>query len=87
MINSSVLQIVYQHHETIDGEGYPNKLSGVKIFPLAKVVNLADAFSDFLQNKKITPKVGISCFTEDEDRMKKYDISLVKALIAGFEGK
>lgn len=39
------LAIVKQHHERIDGEGYPAKLSGNKIHQGAKLVALADTYA------------------------------------------
>jgi len=40
------LLIVWQHHERIDGSGYPEKLSGEQISPLANIVAVADAFDE-----------------------------------------
>lgn len=43
-IPSDVLQIVYQHHENCVGLGYPKRLPGSKIHPMAKVVSVANEF-------------------------------------------
>lgn len=50
LISQDVLLIVAQHHETSSGTGYPKKLRDVKISPLAKIVGLADLFSELIFN-------------------------------------
>ncbi len=37
-------QILLQHHERIDGKGYPNNLSDSEILPCAKILAIADSF-------------------------------------------
>ncbi|WP_394392914.1 HD-GYP domain-containing protein [Shewanella woodyi] len=37
-------QIVLQHHEQVDGAGYPNHLTGDKICDGAKIIAIADTF-------------------------------------------
>jgi len=36
--------IAYQHHERMDGSGYPRGLTGAKILPFARIVATADAY-------------------------------------------
>ncbi len=45
-ISSEVRRIVLEHHERPNGNGYPNNLHGPNIFTLAKIVAIADAFSE-----------------------------------------
>jgi putative nucleotidyltransferase with HDIG domain len=40
------LLIVLQHHERIDGSGYPEKLRDQQLSPLANIVAVADAFDE-----------------------------------------
>jgi len=40
------LLIVWQHHERIDGSGYPEKLKDKQLSPLANIVAVADAFDE-----------------------------------------
>ncbi|HYZ14830.1 MAG TPA: HD domain-containing phosphohydrolase [Candidatus Acidoferrum sp.] len=40
-----VARIVGEHHERWDGEGYPRRLAGPSIHPLARAVTVIDAFS------------------------------------------
>lgn len=42
--NGHVKSIVLQHHERIDGSGYPNGLKDDDIHPLAKIVMIADVY-------------------------------------------
>ena len=43
-INDGVKLAALQHHERIDGEGYPLGIQGEKIHPYAKIVAIADVF-------------------------------------------
>ncbi len=43
-IPDEVTTIVVQHHERLDGSGYPRGLSGAQIHPFARVVAVIDAF-------------------------------------------
>jgi len=58
------MSIIAQHHETADGRGYPRKLSGDKIHPLARIVALVDQY-DSLCNppnpaEAVTPHEALS---------------------------
>ncbi len=41
---SEVVQTAYQHHERVDGKGYPQGLSGKNIHPYAKICAIADVY-------------------------------------------
>lgn len=61
---AAALRIVQQHHELYDGSGYPGKLKGEAIDPLARVAALANAF-DSLCNppqaaQALTPHEALS---------------------------
>ncbi len=53
------LALVRSHHERIDGQGYPDRLSGDQIFDLARVLAIADSYdamsSDRAYRKAMTP--------------------------------
>ena len=42
----TALNIIYQHHEHFDGSGYPRKLKGEAIDPLARLVALVNAYDN-----------------------------------------
>lgn len=43
--SKEVYSIVLEHHERIDGQGYPNGLKDKDIHPLAKIISLCDVYS------------------------------------------
>ncbi|MBI3535416.1 MAG: HD domain-containing protein [Deltaproteobacteria bacterium] len=51
ILSDEVRYIVYQHHEKMDGQGYPNGLLGSVIYYPAKIVSIADAFSALISNR------------------------------------
>lgn len=86
MLSEQVLQVVYQHHEHIDGSGYPNQISGSKIYPLAKIVSLADAFTELLIEMKLPPKEVLKQFLKSRELLQRFDPLLIKALADGIVG-
>ncbi len=59
-----IVPIVRSHHERWDGMGYPDRLSGEGISPLARIVALADAFDAMTQDrpyrKGMDPEIAFS---------------------------
>lgn len=45
-----------QHHERIDGTGYPQGLSGEQIHPLARIVAVADVYSAMISSRVYSEK-------------------------------
>lgn len=86
LINEQVLQIIYEHHEHIDGSGYPNQLSGSKIYPLAKIVSIAESFSELLHELKAPPRLALKEFLKSRDSLQRFDPMLVKSLARGILG-
>ncbi|EPY08563.1 metal dependent phosphohydrolase [Paenibacillus alvei TS-15] len=50
-INDGVKLAALQHHERIDGSGYPLGVTGERIHPYAKIVAIADIFHAMTQNR------------------------------------
>ncbi len=84
LISEPVRQIIHQHHESMTGDGFPNKLSGLKIYPLARILALANEFADLLIERRITPLDGLREFIPDRSRVARFDPAAVKALVSGF---
>ena len=60
----TVARIVVQHHERIDGSGYPSKLKGDAIDRLARIVAIADAYDNHCNHaapmESLTPYLALS---------------------------
>ncbi|MDB2426245.1 HD domain-containing protein [bacterium] len=63
-IPDDIISIIFEHEENRIGQGYPRKIRGVKMHPLARIVSLADAFAELViqnvnQPIEKTPKEAI----------------------------
>ncbi|MGZ3770721.1 MAG: HD-GYP domain-containing protein [Bdellovibrio sp.] len=54
-ISDDIISIVLEHHENAPGQGYPRRLRDIKINPFARVVALADCFSDIVMESPNNP--------------------------------
>ncbi len=43
-LDPMIIQVVAQHHERYDGSGYPQRLSGKAILPMAKIAGIVDCY-------------------------------------------
>ena len=78
-----VLRIIQQHHELFDGSGYPQKLKGEAIDPLARVVSLINAYDNLCNPPNIahalTPHEALSSmFAQQRNR---FDPRFLQAFI------
>jgi HD-GYP domain-containing protein (c-di-GMP phosphodiesterase class II) len=58
-----VSEAVHQHHERLDGSGYPNGLSGDEVIPAARVLGAAELFTAIRLERK---KSSASLFSTSE---------------------
>lgn len=79
-----VAQIVLQHHELINGFGYPYKLSGLKIYPMAKLISLANTFAEFIIEKDMPLIVALKSFAAERGMIEQHDPDALRSLIRGF---
>lgn len=84
-LNMAVLTIVQQHHEYNDGSGFPFGLSSTKIFPLAKIVSLADGLTDYIKENEVSILDGLRGFLSVRENLMRYEPDLVRNLIRGFK--
>ncbi len=55
-----VAKIVYQHHERLDGSGYPQGLVGKEIMLEARIINVADVVDAMISQRPYRPSQGIN---------------------------
>ncbi|THB73933.1 MAG: HD domain-containing protein [Gammaproteobacteria bacterium] len=77
------LEIVEQHHEQVDGKGYPNNIIGDNIIEEARIISIADKYSAMISgrthrpgmhNKDVIKKIG-------SERGKETDAKLTMILV------
>ncbi len=54
-----IAQIVLQHHERLNGEGYPNGLKGDEILPEARILTVADVVEAMASHRPYRPARGV----------------------------
>ncbi|MBF0260162.1 MAG: HD domain-containing protein, partial [Desulfamplus sp.] len=76
-----VAQMVLQHHERLDGSGYPNGLAGDEILPGARILAVADAIEANSSFRPYRPANGIEIAIEELVKKKgtQYDAAAVSA--------
>jgi putative two-component system response regulator len=52
-------EIVRQHHERMDGSGYPRKLKGEEILIEARILSVADVVEAMASHRPYRPGLGI----------------------------
>jgi putative nucleotidyltransferase with HDIG domain len=55
----SIADIIIQHHERMDGSGYPNGLAGDSILIEARIVGVADVVETMSSHRPYRPSMGI----------------------------
>lgn len=79
-----VAEIVYSHHERLDGTGYPRKLSGDDISLEARILAVADTVEAMTSHRPYRPAPGIeaACTEIRRGRGTVYDADAVDACLA-----
>jgi PAS domain S-box-containing protein len=82
-------QIVYQHHERMDGSGYPRNLKGDEILMEARIMAVADVVESMASHRPYRPSLGIDVALEEieKNRGSLYDDAVVDACLKLFREK
>jgi HD-GYP domain-containing protein (c-di-GMP phosphodiesterase class II) len=81
-----IAQIALQHHERLDGSGYPKGLSGDQILLEAKILAVADVVDAMSSDRPYRPALGIEKALEEISQNKGvlYDPNIVDACLKLF---
>jgi len=84
-----VANIVLQHHERLNGSGYPNHLKGDQIFLEARILGVADVVEAMFSNRPYRPALGIDKALEEisQNRGILYDPEAVDVCLKLFKEK
>jgi len=81
--------IIAQHHEKIDGSGYPEGLAGDQILLEAKIICLADVVEAMASHRPYRASRGIAVALEEIERQRGilFDVEVVDACLKLFREK
>ena len=84
-----VAQTVLQHHERIDGSGYPQGLKGDAILLAARIIGVADVVETMSSHRPYRPGLGIEAALSEIERGRgsAYDPQVVDACLRLFREK
>jgi putative nucleotidyltransferase with HDIG domain len=79
-----IAQIILQHHERMDGSGYPQGLKGKDILLEARIIGIADVIEAMSAHRPYRPSLGIETAIEEISRYRGilYDADVVDACLA-----
>jgi PAS domain S-box-containing protein len=79
-------ETVYQHHERMDGSGYPRNLKGEEIIIEARVLAVADVVEAMASHRPCRPALGVEAALEEIEKNKEtlYDATVVDACLKVF---
>jgi len=82
-------QIVYQHHERMNGSGYPRKLKEEEIIMEARIMAVADVVESMSSHRPYRPALGVEAALEEIEKNKGilYDNTVTDACLKLFREK
>ncbi len=82
-------EIVYQHHERMDGSGYPRNLKGDEILMEARIMAVADVVEAMASHRPYRAAVGIDAALDEikKNRGILYDDTVADACLSLFREK
>lgn len=78
-----VAEVIYQHHERMDGSGYPRGLKGDEIALEARIIGVADVIDAMASYRPYRPALGVEAAIEEIVKFKgiTYDPVVVDACL------
>jgi PAS domain S-box-containing protein len=85
----ALAEIVYQHHERMDGSGYPRSLKGDDILMEARILAVSDVVESMASHRPYRPALGIEAALEEIENNKGtlYDADAVDVCLRLFREK
>jgi PAS domain S-box-containing protein/putative nucleotidyltransferase with HDIG domain len=82
-----IVDMVYQHHERMDGSGYPLGISGDEIFLESRIIAVADTVEAMASHRPYRPALGVAVALEEikKQRGSAFDAKVVDACLKLFE--
>ncbi len=85
----SLAEIVYQHHERMDGSGYPRNLKGEEILIEARILAVADVVEAMASHRPYRAGLGINAALDEIEKNRRifYDDAVADACLRLFREK
>jgi PAS domain S-box-containing protein len=84
-----IARMIIEHHERMDGSGYPNGLTGDNILQESRILAVADVVEAMATHRPYRPSLGLAAaldeITQNRDRL--YDPEVVDACLSIFREK
>jgi len=82
-----IAEIVLQHHEKLDGSGYPEGITGEEMLYEAKILCVADVVEAMSSHRPYRPALGVDTALEEisDKKGQLFDSRIVDACIRVFE--
>nr|WP_320025784.1 HD domain-containing phosphohydrolase [uncultured Acetobacterium sp.] len=84
-----IAEIVYHHHERLDGSGYPQGLKADQIRLETRIISVSDVVEAMSSHRPYRPSLGLQCAMDEitMNKNKLYDPFVVDACITLFNKK
>jgi putative nucleotidyltransferase with HDIG domain len=81
-----IIEMIGQHHERLDGSGYPRSLEGIEIILEARILAVADVVEAMYSHRPYRVGLGIDAALEEiqEGRSTRYDPEVVDSCLRLF---
>jgi HD-GYP domain-containing protein (c-di-GMP phosphodiesterase class II) len=78
-----IAEIIREHHERMDGSGYPRGLRGEEILPQARILAVADVLESMSSHRPYRPGLGMDAALKEivDHRGIWFDTPVVDALL------
>lgn len=82
LLKDDVKKAVYQHHERIDGSGYPNGVKSDYLHPYERIISVSDVYHAMTSERNYRSKQSPFKVLESilQDQFGKFDVKVVQAL-------
>lgn len=80
-ISPAIITIIKQHHENLDGTGYPNNIAGKDIGPGARIIRITDSYESMISSRPYKKRVFSPKEALDDLKHKAggiYDLDMIR---------
>lgn len=84
VVFDDLLQICFEHHERLDGSGYPQRIKGGQIPAPAALAAVADSFAAMITERCYAPAKEPKLAAQELATDQRYNVSVARTLLAAY---